>query len=44
MAVEHSPKQEQQDKARRSVRLALIHVALAAGILAFFVWSTLHRV
>jgi HAMP domain-containing protein len=32
-----------QQQARRTTRLALLHLALALGILALFVWSTVHR-
>jgi len=28
---------------RRNVRLALVHVALALGFLAWFVWAQVHR-
>lgn len=30
-------------RARRNVRLALAHVAVALAILGFFVWSQAHR-
>jgi CHASE3 domain sensor protein len=32
-----------QELARRNVRMALIHLALALGLLAAFVWSVSHR-
>ena len=28
---------------RRNIRLALLHVALALGFLAWFVWAQVHR-
>lgn len=31
------------ERSRRNVRLALLHVALALGFLAWFVWSQVHR-
>lgn len=31
------------ERARRNVRLALIHVAIALGFLAWFVWAQVHR-
>lgn len=43
MTPELSPQQIRQQQARRTTRLALLHVALALGILALFVWSTVHR-
>lgn len=43
MTPESSPRQIRQQQARRTTRLALLHVALALGILALFVWSTVHR-
>ena len=31
------------ERRRRSVRLAWLHVALALGFLAWFVWAQVHR-
>lgn len=31
------------ERARRNVRLALIHVAIALGFLAWFVWAQVQR-
>jgi hypothetical protein len=31
------------EQRRRNVRLALLHVALALGILAWFVWAQIQR-
>jgi hypothetical protein len=31
------------ERHRRSVRLAWLHVALALGFLAWFVWAQVHR-
>lgn len=35
--------EEQQRRRRRNVQLALVHVALALGILAWFVWAQVQR-
>ena len=34
---------DRDERARRNVRLALLHVALALGFLAWFVWAQVHR-
>jgi hypothetical protein len=34
---------EEQQRRRRNVQLALVHVALALGFLAWFVWAQVHR-
>lgn len=34
---------ERDERARRNVRLALLHVALALGFLAWFIWAQVHR-
>jgi hypothetical protein len=35
--------EEEQRRRRRNVQLALVHVALALGILAWFVWAQVQR-
>jgi hypothetical protein len=32
-----------KEQRRRNIRLALIHVALALGFAAWFVWAQVHR-
>ena len=32
-----------RDRRRRNIQLALVHVALALGFLAWFVWAQVHR-
>ena len=35
--------EEEQRRRRRNVQLALVHVALALGFLAWFVWAQVQR-
>ena len=39
-AVTRDPEQERR---RRNIQLALVHVALALGFLAWFVWAQVQR-
>ena len=38
MSADPNPAVDTQERDRRNVTLALVHVALAVGILALFVW------